>query len=145
MSLARRGALAILVWLAVVTAGCGSPAPPVTPDDAFATFEEAIAGEGLLVCDQTSYPAGIANQSLESRAYSIAADCSQDPGSEVVVDRYPTSADRDAAADQFEISSRPRGSGAVWAFDDVTVFAHGQTDQEVMRRLTAAMDAAEGA
>jgi hypothetical protein len=57
----------------------------------------------------------------------------------VVVDRFTSAGDRDAAARQFESQTRPRSSGAVLTLADATVLLQGPGDGDVRRRLGEAL------
>ena len=106
-------------------------------DDVEATF----AAAGLQVCAATDRPDGLAPQAVASRTYEVAVRCPLD-SAQVVVDRFADVADRDAAAQRFEVLLRPRGSGVVYTFGDSTVFLQGSGDGGVRQRLTPALLAA---
>lgn len=134
------GPIATLIASATLALACGSGSQAV--EGGYERFEAGVTAADLGVCSEEEQPGGLANQAVDSRVYALAADCSAGPWSEIVVDRFAATSDRDTAAEQFRIASRPLGSGAVWTLDDVLVFAHGKTDGEVMRRLATAMEEA---
>ena len=104
----------------------------------FQAVERAVTDAGLQVCDVTDAPDGFAPASVRSRVYELAATC---PGgtASVVVDRFASAEDRDAAARQFESQTRPRSSGAVLTVADATVLLRGSGDGDVRARLGEAL------
>ncbi|MGY1690801.1 hypothetical protein [Geodermatophilus sp. SYSU D01105] len=143
---AGRAALAGAVVLAALLAVLGlaqwaSRERAPFGDAGFAEVEDAVAGAGLQVCAVADEPDGLAVGAVASRAYEVAVDCG-DGAVTVVVDRFATAADRDAAARRFESLVRPRGSGAVTTLGSATVFLRGGADREAADRLEAALRAA---
>jgi hypothetical protein len=100
--------------------------------------ERAVDAAGLQVCGITGAPHGLAPASVGSSAYEVASSCPGDPMT-VVVDRFGSAADRDAAARRFESQTRPRSSGAVFTLADATVLLQGSGDGDVRRRLGEAL------
>jgi hypothetical protein len=99
----------------------------------------------LAVCAETTDRDGMANQAIATRTYVVAAHCTGAPtpgdGSvRLVVDRFDDEGHRDGAARQFESLVRPRGDGAVWTWGPFTLFANGARDDDVMDRLSDALD-----
>jgi hypothetical protein len=100
----------------------------------FDAVERAVDEAGLRVCHVTEAPDGLAVSSIRSRAYEVAVSCPGDDAT-VVVDRFASAGDRDAAARQFESQVRPRSSGAVFTLADATVLLQGSGNGDVRRRL----------
>jgi hypothetical protein len=100
--------------------------------------ERAVDDAGLQACHVTDAPDGLAPTSVGSRAYEVAAACPGDAVT-VVVDRFASAGDRDAAARQFEAQARPRGSGTVLTLADATVELQGSGDGDARRRLVEAL------
>jgi hypothetical protein len=109
----------------------------------FDAVERAVQTAGLRVCRVVDEPDGFAGTSVDGRAYEVAVSCPDDTAT-VVVDRFASAADRDAAARQFEGRVRPRGSGSVRTLGDATVLLQGTGDGDVRQRLAEALRA-EGA
>lgn len=134
-----KGALAIaLVALAVVVVGCGRAdySADVSFDDVTAVFADA----GLQVCStetsETPPP-----EAVEERAYEVDADCATDDGRALVVaTAYDSAGDRDAAAQRFEVQSRPSASGAIWTLGPFTVRVSGERDADAVDALTDTLD-----
>jgi hypothetical protein len=142
----RRTALAAAVAAAAAAAALGlvlwaGPGRAPFGGRSFPEVEAAFGTAGLQVCSSAVRPDGLATRAVESRTYQLAVRCPEQPTA-VVVDRFATDADRDAAARQFESLGRPRGSGVVWTLGDTTVLLHGTGDRDVRARLGAALDAA---
>lgn len=143
------GRTALAAGAVVVAAGAavlglalwGGPGRAPFAAGSFPEVEGAIRASGLQVCSSAVRPDGLADRAVESRTYELAARC-PDRRTAVVVDRFASPADRDAAARTFESLSRPRGSGVVWTLGDTTVLLHGAGDRAVRDRLGAALDAA---
>ncbi len=103
-----------------------------------AALERAVQAAGLRVCDVADLPDGRAGGRVAGRAYAVAAGCPGDAAT-VVLDRFGSAADRDAAARRFESLVRPRGSGTVLTLGDATVLVQGAGDGGVRRRLVGAL------
>jgi hypothetical protein len=97
-----------------------------------------VADAGLHACDVTDAPDGLAPASVGSRAYEVATTCPGDAVT-VVVDRFASAGDRDAAARQFESQTRPRSGGTVLTLADATVELQGAGDGDARRRLVEAL------
>ena len=127
---------ALLLTLAVVQWAGRDRAPfgPGAPD----AVERAVATAGLRICDVADVAHDLPGGSLGGRAYRVAPSC---PGgtATVVVDRFGSAGDRDAAARRFESLARPRGSGEVLTLGDATVLLPASGDEEPRRRLRAAL------
>ena len=109
----------------------------------FADVERAVQDAGLEVCAEDTDPAGRAPGALESHSYELAVRCATgEDRAGATVDRFGSTADRDAAARRFESLVRPRGSGVVWTLGSTTVFLQGSGDRAVRDRLAAALRAA---
>ncbi|WP_147332014.1 hypothetical protein [Geodermatophilus marinus] len=130
---ATLGALGLVQWAGHGRAPFG--------DVVFERVEAAAAAAGLQVCRVVDEPGGLAGGAVASRVYDLAVRCPAE-GATVVVDRFATAADRDAAARRFESLLRPRGSGAVRTLGDGTVLVRGEGDDDVHRALARALDAA---
>ncbi|MEX0991189.1 MAG: hypothetical protein WD004_02830 [Actinomycetota bacterium] len=134
----RTAGVRIGAGLLLALAACSGIAPkPITPS--YDDIEQAITGSGLLICASSVEGEGLAAGAIDARVFEVSANCETTPPSQVVVDRFADMTDRDAAADEFRVLSRPRGSGAVWTYGTFTIFAHGSTGHEAMRRLVDAM------
>jgi hypothetical protein len=137
-----KAAVAIaLVAVAVVIAGCGRS--DYGADVSFADVTDTIAQAGLEVCgtETTETPPPDA---VEERAYTVDADCADDDGRALVVaTAYDDEGDRDAAAQRFEVQSRPPAAGAIWTFGPFTVRVSGDRDPDAVDALTDALDARE--
>jgi hypothetical protein len=127
---------ALLATLAVVQ-WAGRDRAPFGPGSLDAV-ERAVATAGLRVCSVVDAPDGFAPASTGSRAYAVAPVCPEDTAT-VVVDRFASARDRDAAAQRFESLVRPRGSGTVLTLDDATVLLQGSGDGGTSRRLAGAL------
>lgn len=103
-----------------------------------AALEQAVEAAGLRVCDVVDVPDGRPGGRVAGRAYAVAAGCPGDTAT-VVLDRFGSAADRDAAARRFESLVRPRGSGTVLTLDDATVLVQGAGDGAVRQRLVGAL------
>jgi len=135
----KRAVAIALIALAVVMVGCGRA--DYSADVSFDDVTAVIAGAGLQVCStETSEtpPPG----AVEERAYEVDADCATDDGRALVVaTAYGSASDRDAAAQRFEVQSRPAASGAVWTLGPFTVRVSGERDADAVDALTDALDA----
>jgi hypothetical protein len=123
-------ALALVQW-------AGRDRAPFGPGSHDAV-ERAVRAAGLRICETADVAHDLPGGSLGGRAYTLAASCPGDAAS-VVVDRFASAEDRDAAARRFESLSRPRGSGWVLTLDDATVLLQGPGDEEPRRRLREAL------
>jgi hypothetical protein len=124
------GALAVAQWAGRDRATFG----PGSLD----AVERAVAAAGLRICGVADVAHDLPGGSLGGRAYAVAASCPGDAAT-VVVDRFASAGDRDAAARRFESLTRPRGSGWVLTLDDATVLLQGPGDEEPRRRLREAL------
>jgi hypothetical protein len=110
----------------------------------FAQVEGAFVTAGLTVCTTSVAADPLAPGALASRTYVLGpagTGCAGDAAT-VVVDRFETVSDRDAAAHRFEVLNRPRGSGAVWTLGDTTVSVRGSSGSAVQAALAPALYAA---
>ncbi len=105
-----------------------------------ADVRSALRKGGIKICSESHDPDGLANQATETRTYNVAIDCKTDEPVRLIVDRFSNAADRDGAARQFEVLSRPRSDGVVWTWGPYTLFANGARDDNIMERLTTALD-----
>ena len=133
-----RPAVVLAGLLAMVAAfGCQSGAAfDVRP---IAGIEGALRARGLAVCTTLDNSKGLANQAVSTRVLNVAIDCHEEIVS-LVVDRFRHARDRDAAARNFESINRPRSDGVVWTWANFTISASGPRDDQVIDRVTAAMD-----
>jgi hypothetical protein len=131
-------ALAVLV---VVAGACGT-ARADFGTQRLSDVRAALAKGDLRVCGETRHPDGLANEAIETRVYTVAIDCAGDDRVRLTVDRFDDTEARDGAAQQFEVLSRPRSDGVVWTWGPFTLFANGARDDDVMERLTDALDTA---
>ncbi len=123
-----------------------APLPDLAPSAA-ADAEALIAQKatkfekgGLDVCAVARDPDGLANEAIDTRTYTVALDCDGGARVRLIVDRFDDVAARDGAAQQFEVRTRPRSDGVVWTWGPYTLFANGARDDDVMERLTEALD-----
>ena len=131
-------ALALAVSLVVAAGGCGGSRAPFEART-FAEVEEALTEQGLQICGVE--PSGArANQAADGRAYRVAVDCTGEDDATVVVDRFDSAAHRDAAARNLEGQVRPRAGGAVWTLGPFAVVVSGPTDDDVVNRVTDALE-----
>ncbi|MGE3287924.1 MAG: hypothetical protein AB7J32_17765 [Pseudonocardia sp.] len=131
--------VALALVLALTTWWAGHERAPAT--GSFPEVEAAFAAAGLTVCASTTAPDPLAPGALASRTYTLAVRCA-DGTATVVVDRFASTAERDAAARRFEVLGRPRGSGVVYTLGDTTVSVQGSGDSDVQRALAPALQAA---
>ncbi|WP_369253176.1 hypothetical protein [Geodermatophilus amargosae] len=132
---------ALLAALAVVQ-WAGRERAPFGPGSLDAV-QRAVTAAGLRICGTADVARDLPGGSLGGHAHTVAVSCPGDAAT-VVVDRFASAGDRDAAARRFEARTRPRGSGEVLTLDDATVLLQGPGGEEPRRRLRAAL-AGEGA
>jgi hypothetical protein len=137
-----KGAVAIaLVAVAIVLAGCGRA--DYGTDVSFDDVTDTIALANLTVCD-TQTTQTLPPDAVAEKAYTVDTDCSDDDGRALVVaTAYDSEGDRDAAAQRFEVQSRPSASGAIWTFGPFTVRVSGDRDGDTVDALTDALDQRE--
>ena len=133
----REGFVALGVIIAL---GCTARAD--FGSGSFSDVRGALEAGELEVCRVIDGPGGLANGATATRTFVVAIDCTEGERTELVVDRFEAAYARDAAARQFEVVSRPRGSGVVWTLGPFTIFAGGGQDDEVLGKITDALDAA---
>lgn len=104
-----------------------------------ADIEGSLRSRGLAICATSDNSKGLANQAASTRVLNVAIDCHEEIVP-VVVDRFRHARDRDAAARNFESLNRPRGDGVVWTWAQFTISAFGPRDDQVIDRVTDAMD-----
>jgi hypothetical protein len=129
-----------LVVTALLCGGCGTRS--TFGDASFSEVEDAFQQAGLRICQSEAVAGGLANLAVRSRTYEVAADCAGDDRAEVVVDEFDDVDDRDAAVRSFEVSVRPRGSGAAWTYGRTSVFVFGTSDDPVFEQVTLGLDEA---
>lgn len=126
------GALAVASLL-----GCQSRAEfDVRP---IADVEGALRSRGLAICTTLDNSKGLANQATSTRVLNVAIDCHEEIVP-LLVDQFRHARDRDAAARNFDSMNRPRGDGVVWTWANFTISAFGPRDDQVIDRVTDAMD-----
>lgn len=135
--LAGAVALGALVLVLLVVQWSGHPQAPFRPGPIDAV-DAVVEAAGLEVCSVTDEPDPRANQAIASRTYSVAVSCPA-PGALVVVDQFADVSHRDATARDLTARTRPRGSGVVYTFGDLTVLVEGAGEDEVQDRLDAAL------
>ncbi len=132
----RRTLTAGVVALLVVA--CGSSRADFaigTPAD----IERSLERSGLEVCSRLTNTAGLANQATKTTVWNVGVDCHEELVT-VVIDRFATETDRDAAARALEVQTRPRRDGVVWTFGPQTVAVFGPRDHDVMQKVTRALE-----
>ena len=134
-----KGAVAIaLVAVAVVLAGCGRS--DYATDVSFDDVTQTIAAAGLQVCSSETTET-LPPDAVEERAYEVDADCRDDDGRALLVaTAYGSAGDRDAAAQRFEVQSRPPAPGAIWTLGPFTIRVSGDRDPGAVDALTEALD-----
>lgn len=134
-----RAALAIaLAAVAIAAAGCGRA--DYSRDVSFDDVTDTIGFAGLEVCSTTTSDT-LPPDAIAERAYLVDDDCSDDAGRALVVaTAYESEDDRDAAAQRFEVQSRPPAQGAVWTLGPFTVRVSGDRDDDAVDALTTALD-----
>ncbi|MGZ8761722.1 MAG: hypothetical protein ACXW2Y_00180 [Acidimicrobiia bacterium] len=130
--------LVAVALLVAVVAACG-PGRAEFGDEQLSDVRGALGAGGLEICTETRDPDGLANEAIETRVYAVAIDCNAERV-RLVVDRFDDADARDGAARQFEGLTRPRSDGVVWTWGPYTLFANGARDDDVMERLTTALD-----
>lgn len=130
------GAVALVL---VVALGCSARSD--FGSGSFSDVANALEANELEVCRVIDDPGGLANGATATRTFVVAIDCTDGERTELVVDRFGSADARDAAARQFEVVSRPRGSGVVWTLGPFTIFAGGGNDDEVLGKITDALAA----
>ncbi|MEJ2870404.1 hypothetical protein WCD74_21720 [Actinomycetospora sp. OC33-EN08] len=98
----------------------------------------ALAADGLVVCSRVDRPGPAA-------VLEVAADpagCAAGAVARVGVERFATTAARDAAARAEEVRVRPRGSAVVHTWGDLLVTVPGTADDAVTDRVGDALRAA---
>ncbi len=132
--------LVALALVVVAAAACGAGRADFG-DQRLADVRTALRTGDLEICSETRRPDGLANEAIDTRIYAVAIDCAGERV-RVTVDRFDNVDARDGAARQFEALTRPRSDGVVWTFGPYTLFANGARNDDVMERLTDALDAA---
>ncbi|MDF2967050.1 MAG: hypothetical protein K0Q93_828 [Nocardioidaceae bacterium] len=125
---------------ALLCGGCG--ARSAFGDASFGEIEDAFRQVGLEICESETADDGLASLAVRSRSYEVAADCTGDDRAQVVADEFDDVDHRDAAVRTFEVSVRPRGSGAVWTYGRTSVFVFGTSDDPVFEQVTRGLDEA---
>lgn len=123
---------------ALLCGGCG--ARSAFGDASFSEVEAAFQQAGLQMCLSEVAAGGHANLAVRSRTYEVAADCTGDDRAQVVVDEFDDVEHRDAAVRSFEVSVRPRGSGAAWTYGRTSVFVFGTSDDPVFEQVSQGLD-----
>ena len=137
----RTAAAIALAAVAIAAAGCGRA--DYNADVSFDDVTDTIGLAGLEVCSTTTSDTPPPD-AVEERAYVVDDDCSDEDGRAVVVaTAYGNEDDRDAAAQRFEVQSRPPAQGAIWTFGPFTVRVSGDRDSDTVDALTEALDARE--
>jgi hypothetical protein len=132
----RVGALFALL---LIVAACGSR-DSFDQEASLADIEDAITSGGLEICETSKDDDGYANEAAATHDYVVAFDCDSGDTVPVVIDEFDDVDARDAAARNFESQVRPRGYGAVWTYDQFTIFTFGERDDAVEEQLTEVFD-----
>lgn len=136
----RSGALAVVVGVVLIAgSGCASSARSPFGGGSVPEIVAALRRHHLEICGPPVRHAPNANQAVATTAIQVAIDCHDDHGI-VVIDRFTSAEDRDAAARNFEVNTHPRLDGAVWTWKSFTINAIGGASTEVQDRITDAMD-----
>jgi len=136
--MSRRAGWVALLALSAVATGCGARAS--FGDGSFGEIEDAFKQGGLQICTHHKEDDGLANQAVQSRTYGLALDCDTDDRAQVTVDEFDDVDDRDAAVRGFEVSVRPRGSGAAWTYGRTSIFVFGTSDDPVFDQVATTLD-----
>lgn len=137
----RAAAAIALAAVVIAAAGCGRA--DYGSDVSFDDVTDTIGLAGLEVCSTTTSDTPPPD-AIEERAYVVDADCGDDEGRALVVaTAYDSEGDRDAAAQRFEVQSRPPAQGAIWTFGRFTVRVSGDRDDDAVDALTDALDERE--
>jgi hypothetical protein len=123
---------------ALLCGGCG--ARSAFGDASFSEIENGFRQADLRICESEATDGGHASLAVRSRTYEVAADCAGDDRAQVVVDEFDDVDHRDAAVRSFEVSVRPRGSGAAWTYGRTSVFVFGTSDDPVFEQVTRGLD-----
>lgn len=137
MRIRHRRALPAVV-LALLVVACGSSRADFATGT-LADIERSLERSGLEVCSRLTNTAGLANQATKTTVWNVGVDCHEELVT-VVIDRFATETDRDAAARALEVQTRPRRDGVVWTFGPQTVAVFGPRDHQVMQKVTRALD-----
>ena len=129
----------VLAGLLAMGAAFGCQSRPAFAVRPIADIERVLRARGLAVCTTLDNSKGLANQAVSTRVLNVAIDCHEEIAP-LVVDRFRHARDRDAAARNFESINRPRSDGVVWTWANFTISAFGPRDDQVIDRVTAAMD-----
>jgi len=97
----------------------------------------AAGRAGLQVCSVSDEPDPFARQATSSATLHLAQGCPSPDDAVVVVDRYASRDDRDSVARELTARIRPRGSGVVYTWRDMTILVRGDGDDTVRERLEA--------
>jgi hypothetical protein len=131
--------VAAATLVVALAAGCGAGRADFG-DLRMSDVRNALRNGDLQICGEAREPDGLANEAIETRIYTVAIDCDSGERVRLIVDRFDSSDDRDGAAQQFEVLTRPRSDGVVWTWGPFTLFVNGARDDGVMERLTDALD-----
>ncbi|WP_165922517.1 hypothetical protein [Pseudonocardia endophytica] len=142
----------VLATLAIVQWAGDTDQAPFEPGSA-ADVIGAVGRAGLQVCSVRDEPDPLARQATSSSTVRISTDCAAptpqaspaaaprrtSDDATAVIDRYATAADRDAVARELTARIRPRGSGVVYTWRDMTVLVRGDADDTVRERLESVL------
>lgn len=101
--------------------------------------ESALTAGGLTVCARAATPDPLANQAVATRTLTVATDGARGDRADLVVDRFADADDRDAAVRAHEGQLRPRGSGAVYTWGELSILVRGGSDTAVADRAGDAL------
>jgi hypothetical protein len=129
----------VLATLAIVQWAGDTGTAPYEPGSV-ADVIGAAGRAGLKVCTVDDEPDPLARLATSSATLRLATDCGDpDADATVVVDRYASADDRDAVARDLTARNRPRGSGVVYTWRDMTILVRGDGDDAVRERLESVL------
>jgi len=130
---------AVLATLAIVQWAGDTDTAPFRPGSVADVLGAAGRAE-LQICSVRDEPDPLARRATSSATLRLATDCTH-PGDDatVVVDRYASAADRDAVARDLTARNRPRGSGVVYTWRDMTILVRGDGADAVRERLESVL------
>lgn len=129
----------VLATLAIVQWAGETATAPFEPGSV-ADVIGAAGRAGLTVCTVRDEPDPLARRAVSSTTVRVATDCTNpDDDATVVVDRYASATDRDAVARELTARNRPRGSGVVYTWRDMTILVRGDGDDAVRERLESVL------
>jgi hypothetical protein len=129
----------LAILLAVGIAACAEARDPFDRRMTFDRIERSFRDQGLHLCSKVERN-GDANQAVASRQYRLALDCATTDDAAVTVDQFTEAEDRDAAARNFEVQTRPPAGGAVYTLGPfAVVILPATTDNNIFKLSNVAL------